>query len=275
MPKFKDSSDREIIKAALQIAERVKYSVSPALKPNYDRFMLAMFDERARRLGMAPKPGESDDDRLLRPALVTAAAEHGDKDLIAQARELAARWLKDRKSVSPDIIATALDIAAAHGNRAFFNQLVNELKVTKDRRDRDRIVAAIGSFRDPEIAKSGLQLLLDPQLDIRDIDQLCTCTTPSRKPRMWHGHFWWRTTTGFSAGFPQGSVIMLERIYRLSGGAFCDEKGYSEVQNFFREKVKSMPGAEHSLDQVLERIQVCGPRRAAQRPEVSKFLANW
>ena len=86
---------------------------------------------------------------------------------------------------------------------------------------------------------------------------------------------WWRTTTGFSAGFPQGSVIMPERIYRSSGGAFCDEKGYSEVQTFFREKVKSMPGAEHSLDQVLERIQVCGPRRAAQRPEVSKFLANW
>jgi hypothetical protein len=59
------------------------------------------------------------------------------------------------------------------------------------------------------------------------------------------------------------------------GGAFCDEKGYAEVQRFFRDKVKSMPGAEHSLSQVLEKIQVCAPRRAAQRPEVAKFLARW
>ena len=137
-------------------------------------------------------------------------------------------------------------------------------------------MAAIGSFRDPEIAKAGLQLLLDPQLDIRDIDQLLYMyNSEPETQKVGMAISWWRTTTGFSAGFPQGSVIMPERDLPFVGGAFCDEKGYSEVQTFFREKVKSMPGAEHSLDQVLERIQVCGPRRAAQRPEVSKFLANW
>ena len=224
---------------------------------------------------MTPKQGESDDDRLLRPALVTAAAEHGDKDLVAQAREQAARWLKDRKSVSPDIIATVLDIAAAHGNRAFFNQLVNELKVSKDRRDRDRIVAAIGSFRDPEIAKSGLQLLLDPQLDIRDIDQLLYMYNSEPETQNVAWPFLVANYDRILGRLPSRLGNHAGADLPFVGGAFCDEKGYSEVQTFFREKVKSMPGAEHSLDQVLERIQVCGPRRAAQRPEVSKFLANW
>ena len=61
----------------------------------------------------------------------------------------------------------------------------------------------------------------------------------------------------------------------LVGGAFCDESGYAEVESFFKERVKSMPGAELSLAQVLEKIQLCGPRRAAQRPEVVKFLKGW
>jgi len=58
----------------------------------------------------------------------------------------------------------------------------------------------------------------------------------------------------------------------LVGGSFCDESGYAEVESFFKERVKSMPGAELALAQVLEKIQLCGPRRAAQRPEVAKFL---
>jgi hypothetical protein len=173
------------------------------------------------------------------------------------------------------MIATVLDIAAAHGDRAFFNRLVNELKVAKDRRDRDRIVSAIGSFREPGIATSGLQLLLDPQLDIRDIDELLYAynSEPETEKIAWP--FLVANYEKILPRLPSRLGNHAGADLPFVGSAFCDEKGYSEVQNFFQDKVKSMPGAEHSLDQVLERIQVCGPRRAAQRPEVSKFLANW
>jgi cytosol alanyl aminopeptidase len=275
VPKFKDSSEREVVAASLEIARRVKYSVPQESKPNYSRFMLAMFDNKARQLGMEPKAGESDDARLLRPPLVRVAAEHGDKELIAKARELADHWLKDRTSVSPDIAATALNIAAEHGDRAFFNRLVTELHTAKDRRDRGKIVGAIGSFRDPEIAKAGLQLLLDPTLDIRDIDSLLYAYNPEPETENVAWPFLVANYDKILSRLPSRLGNHAGADLPFVGGSFCDEKGYAEVQKFFQDKVKSMPGAEHSLDQVLEKIQVCGPRRAAQRAGVAKFLANY
>jgi cytosol alanyl aminopeptidase len=275
VPKFKDSTERELVNAALEIAGGMKRVVPPSLKPNYDRFVLAMFDAKARSLGMELKAGESDDARLLRPALVAIVAEHGDTELNSKAREVAERWLKDRKSVSPDIAGTALDIAAGHGDRAFFDRLVTELHSTKDRRDRSRIVRAIGSFRDPEIAKSGLQLQLDPTLDIRDIDELLYAYNREPETERLAWPFLVANYDKILSRLPSRLGNHAGADLPFVGGAFCDEKGYTEVQSFFREKVKSMPGAKHSLGQVLERIQACGPRRAAQKSEVAKFLANW
>jgi alanyl aminopeptidase len=275
VPKFKESSEREIVAAALEIAEGIERLVPAALKPNYDRFMLAMFDAQARQLGMEPKPGESDDARLLRPPLVEVAARHGDKELIAKARELADQWLKDRKSVNPEMVAAALNITAGYGDRAFFNRLVAELHNTKDRRDRGRIVRAIGSFRDPEIAKSGLKLLLDPALDIRDIDELLYRYNREPETENLAWPFLLANYDRILSRLPSRLGNHPGADLPFVGGAFCDEKGYAEVQTFFRDKAKSMPGAERSLDQVLERIQLCGARRAAQGPETSKFLSNW
>ena len=170
---------------------------------------------------------------------------------------------------------TALNIAAGHGDRAFFDRLVAELHSTKDRRDRGKIVRAIGSFRDPEIAKSGLQLLLDPTLDIRDIDELLYAYNREPETEKMAWPFLVANYDKILSRLPSRLGNHAGADLPFVGGAFCDEKGYAEVQSFFRDKVKSMPGAEHSLDQVLERIQVCGPRRAAQRPEVAKFLADW
>jgi molybdopterin-biosynthesis enzyme MoeA-like protein len=37
--------------------------------------------------------------------------------------------------------------------------------------------------------------------------------------------------------------------------AFCSPEGYDQVQSFFKDRVKTMPGAERTLAMVLEGIQ--------------------
>jgi alanyl aminopeptidase len=275
VPKFKDSTDRQIVTAALNIAKSVERSVPEDLRPNYSRFMLAMFSARARQLGVESKSNDSDEDRLLRPALVDAAVKHGDKELLAGIRKVADKWLTDRASVDPNMAGPALQITALHGDRAYFDKLVGALRTEKDRRDRTRIVDALGSFRDPEIAKASLQLLLDPTVDIRDVSDLLYHfnTEPETEHLAW--------------SFLQGNYDkLLPRLpARLgthpgtllpnAGGGFCDDKGYREVESFFAEKVKTMPGAERTLANALEKIQLCGPRRQAQGPGVAKFLQSW
>ena len=275
IPKFKDSANRQIVMAAVGVAESVKRSVPEELKPNYARFMLAMFGARAKQLGFEPKSGESDDARLLRPRLLAVAADNGDRELIAKAKEVAAKWLNDRKSVSPDVATVSLEIAAANGDRAFFDRLVAELRKSKDRRDRDKIVYALGSFRNPALAQEGLRLLLDPTLDIRDVSELLTAYNDEPETEKLSWPFLVANYNKILARLPSRLGNHAGSDLPEVGGAFCDAKGYAEVQNFFKDRAKAMPGAELTLAQTLEAIQLCEPRRAAQKPEVAKFLAKW
>jgi alanyl aminopeptidase len=275
VPKFKDAPERELITAAIGIGIAVKRSVPEELQPNYARFMTAMFSARARQLGLEPKAGESEDTRLLRPALVSVAAEYGDRELIAKAREVAERWLSNRSSVSSEVAGLALEVTADHGDRAYFDRLVKELRTAKDRRDRGRIVNALGSFRDPAIAKDALRLLLDPSIDIRDVSALLFAYTEEPKTELLSWPFLVANYDKLLARLPTRLGNHAGSQLPAAGGAFCDEKGYAEVQSFFRDKVKTMPGAERTLAKVLEKIQLCGPRRAAQRPEVAQFLKAW
>jgi cytosol alanyl aminopeptidase len=275
VPKVKDSADREIISAALDIANNVKRSVPAELKPNYSRFMLAMFGAKARALGFESKPGDSDDARLLRPKLIAAAAEHGDKQLVARAKEIASRWLTDRNSAPADISGLALDIAAKYGDKAYFERLVAEFRKSADRRDRGKIVHALGSFRDPAIAQESLKLLLDTTLDIRELSELLYAFSAEPETEHLAWPFLRANYDTLLARLPSrlGNHAGSELPY--VGVGFCDEKSYNELESFFQERVKTMPGAERNLALVLEIIQLCGPRREVQRPEVAKFLQSW
>ena len=275
VPKFKDSPDQQNVLAALKIAQSVKRSVPSELKPNYSRFMLAMFGAKARELGFEPKAGESDDARLLRPALIAVAAEHGEPEVIAKAKELAARWLTDRKAVSADVAGLALNISARYGDRAYFDKLLAAFKTSEDRRDRDKIVAALGSFRDPALAKAALNLMLDTSIDIRDLLYLPYMLNANEETETLAWPFLVANYDAILPRLPARLGTHAGSGLPMVGAAFCDEKGYAEVETFFRDKVKSMPGTERNLNQVLEAISLCGPRRAAQRPQVAKFLQAW
>jgi aminopeptidase N len=275
VPKFKDSTDRQLLLAALKIATSVERSVPENLRPNYSRFMLAMFGEKARQLGLEAKPGESDDARLLRPDLVSIAARHGDKELIAGAKQLADKWLADRASVDPNMAGAVLQIAAQHGDRAYFDRLLAELRKVTDRRDRNQIVDAIGSFRNPAIASNALQLLLDPAMDIRDLAGLLFDF--NGEPETEH-LAWPFLVANYDKLLPRLPTLLGTHAgsqLPIAGAAFCDEKGYREVESFFSERVKTMPGADRNLAKVLEVIQLCEPSRAAQRPGVTRFLQAW
>ncbi len=275
VPKVKDSNDRELIVAALDLANHVKLAVPSELKPNYSRFMLAMFGAKARALGFEPKPGDSDDARLLRPKLVAIAAEHGDQELIASAKQLSARWLADRKSVNADVAGLALDVSAMFGDKAYFDKLVAEFRKSTDRRDREKIVDAMGSFRDPALAKAALNLLLDTSLDIRDLSELLYAFNDELETDHLAWGFLQANYDTLLARLPSRLGNHAGSLLPAVGLGFCDEKGYNDLNEFFRERVKTMPGAERNLALTLESIQLCSPRRQAQRPEVAKFLKSW
>jgi alanyl aminopeptidase len=272
VPRFKNSPDRELLTAALKIATSVERSVPANLRPNYARFMLSTFGERARQIGVLPKPGENADAQLLRPDLIEVAARYGDEEIRREVEQLAAKWLKNPKSVPPQVAGMALQIAALNGDRAYFDDLVAALRKTEDRRDRARIVAAIGAFRDPEMAKSAMQLMLDPSLDIRDTARLLYAFND--EPETEHVA-WLFLTSNYQpllARLPSRLGNHPGSQLPMAGASLCTVEGYGQVESFFKDRVKTMPGAERTLAMVLEGIQQCGPKRAAQQAGVAEFL---
>src|SRR5438067_2585666 len=117
--------------------------------PKYAAWVRATFGERARSLGFAETSSEPEDKRLLRPALLMLVGDEGQDDrLRSAARAVANRWLRDYRSVSPELATAALFLSALGGDAAFYDTLYSAAKAEKDRVQRQRILGALGDFRD-------------------------------------------------------------------------------------------------------------------------------
>src|SRR5205085_7419308 len=100
------------------------------------------------------KKGESDEVQLLRPELLQIAGDQGnDPQILAEARKRAEAWLRDHASVDAEIAGVALRLAASRGDAALFDSLHDAARAEKDRRDRQLLLGAMASFRDPALAK--------------------------------------------------------------------------------------------------------------------------
>ena len=103
------------------------------LLPRYRQYLVDVYGGRARDLGWKTKAGESEDARLLRPALLRVLANQGqDSKLIAQAKKLALAWLDDHKAVDPDMLGVVLTTAARFGYRDLFDRMRAAAKKEKE-----------------------------------------------------------------------------------------------------------------------------------------------
>ena len=103
--------------------------------------------------------------RLIVPFVATRG---DDATLGNEARSLAAEWLKTRKGVDANMVNPVLTAAAHFGDRALFDTMTAELKKTTDRQQRSRILGAMASFRDPAIARAGMDLVIHSEIDARE-----------------------------------------------------------------------------------------------------------
>ncbi|HEY1435322.1 MAG TPA: M1 family metallopeptidase, partial [Thermoanaerobaculia bacterium] len=170
VPRFASARQRETVDASLRIADDIREHLVPEdLRPNYARFVSKMYGARARELGFVGHAGENEETQLLRSDLVSFVAEEGNEaNLQAEARRLSLRWLDDRSAVGADMAGKVLEVAARHGDRALFERFRDAAKTEKVRRDRSRLLNALGSFPDPALIREALAFFLSPDLDPRE-----------------------------------------------------------------------------------------------------------
>ena len=243
--------------------------LSQELRPKYASWVRDTFGRRARALGFAERKGEGDDARILRPPLLELVGDQGeDPSLRAQARKVADRWLADHRSTSPELASAALFLSAIGGDAAFYEKLHAAAKKESVRVERQRILQAMGEFRDPQLVQQGFRIALGDEFDPRE--SILLMWGPASDPR----------TREAALQFVEENfdkiVQRMPRDYGAGlvnvGSGFCDDAHATALDRFFRPRSRMYPGGDRRFAQALEQVRQCAAFRAKAEPALTAWL---
>ena len=128
---------------------------------------------------------------------------------------------------------------------------------------------ALGSFQDPDIARSALELILNPAYDYREAFQIAW--SQANTPQGGAGRSYKFMKSNFDA--------LVARAPRDAAAAYpwlavglCSDEDRAEVESFFRDRSPKFTGGARILAQVLERISLCTAFKDRQQARLSAFL---
>ena len=128
------------------------------------RQLVALAAPALARLGWEEKSGDSGDERQLRPLLAGALARTGDAAAGAQARALLKRYLANPTNIALSMLDFAFDHGAREADLALYEELAARALKTESADERERLIRALSSVRDPALARRTLQLALSSAL---------------------------------------------------------------------------------------------------------------
>jgi alanyl aminopeptidase len=243
--------------------------ITDTLRPRYVKLVQTLFGQRARALGWTPRPGEDEDTRLLRADVVGLVAVEGeDAPLRAQATALVRKWLGSRAAVDPDVIDGVLGAAAVGGDNALFGELVAEAKRATERRDRERILGTLGTFRSETIGKAALELTRAEAFDARESASIfwVQVSHASTRPGAWafvKTHF-----DELKHRLPLETVA----YFPFMASSFCDEAHQADLREFFATRAPELPGGPRALKQAEEQLALCNAYVQQQRASLEQYL---
>nr|WP_253899515.1 ERAP1-like C-terminal domain-containing protein [Corallococcus carmarthensis] len=188
--------------------------------------------------------------------------------MVTQATPLVLAWLKDRKTVDPEALSSALPRAATHGNAALFDALLEAAKKEPNRNERVRLLSALSYFRVPELTRRALGLVVGSDFDTRDA--LIILRTALVLPE----------TQSLAWGFYREQFDTLTQRLRsdeLGGlinqvGNLCDAAQLTEAEAFLTPRVKQVEGGPRALARAMESIRLCIESEKLHQQSVRDFL---
>jgi aminopeptidase N len=261
-------------------------SLDGALHDRAKRYLLRTFGPAARRLGWLRGKDDSDERHELRRAIVPLIANQ-DAALARQGTELADRWLADRPraadpsspasgpkppGIEPDLVDAALHTSAARGDRARFDKLLAASRTARDRAEQQRILGALGSFRDPTLVKLALDIVRGTELDLRDSLGILYPIVFRRETRALGLAFVTANLDGLLARMRDDEAAWF--LGALSGG-FCVASQRAQMEQLAAPLAARYSGAQAAVTRGLEQSQQCIDNVTRQLPALRRFLERY
>jgi cytosol alanyl aminopeptidase len=270
LPLLATDESRHLVTAGLHLIEPLGDDFVPAVeRAAYQGLVRQYFGPRARQLGFEVKPGEDDDRRLLRPALLYKVGKDGhDAGLLSETATRARAWLHDRKAVHPDLVETMLVLAAEGGDPAFHQELTEAARTEPERVTRVRMLQGLGAFRAPALVEANLKLVLGSELDIRESALLLWGAASDARSRDLAVRFVREHWDALLERMPKDSGAALVNVAR----GVCDAGRREEARAFFDGRSTRFLGGPRTFASAIEAMDLCIAYRARHQPSVAAWL---
>lgn len=269
------------------ILERLRDDLAaPESRARVTQFMREIYRPRLDAIGIASPAGSGHDDAnsideaLFRAGLVRILAlEARDPELRSTLAGQAQRYLRaespdgglDPAAVDPDRAQVALQVGVQELGAPFVELLISRLYQSNDARFRTLAVIALGSTDDPALGERVRALLLDQRLRGREPTTLVSTLNHRASQR--------RATFDWFKANDQAFIAQLSHFAHrwlpsITADGFCTRAERDEVQALFAPLIDKLQGAERTLNETLEGIELCAALADAKGGEVAATLGQ-
>lgn len=279
LSRFKDSCSGIVNEMLYHVANSLKNFVQPAAKT--ERQLQQLFDQlsvkQVQRLGWLSQKGESNDDQLTRPIVLSAALYAQNSDAIKQAQALFDQYQDHLADLPADVRGLVLaNEVKNYGSQELFDTLLADYQKTADAGFKQDICAALTKTQDDQL----IAQLIDR---FEDAD-----TIKPQDLRAWfrgvlandHGQqaawdwiqqewSWLEKTVGGDMEFPT-YITVISRIFKTS-------QRLAEFKRFFTPKENDpMLKREIQMDEkvIASRVELIESEQAAVNAAIAKTVAE-
>ncbi len=263
-----DPSDEVIDNALSGVnATYTRVASTPEEKDALGAWIRATFGPEYARLG-PPSDNDSANTRELRASLFGVLGFEGkDPQIIAQAREIAQKYLADPSSVEPSLGRTATFLAARNGDAALFDQLEKVYETSTNPEFQENALRLLTQFQDPALLERALDMAVSGKVRNQDAAIQFAIALQGEETR---DATWKYIQEHWDKVQAQLTTAMGGMLVGSTSG-FCSEPARDDVQSFF--STHKVPASDRALKQALERINSCVELQNRQGPKLSQWLA--
>lgn len=274
LPQFAAAPERQVVTAPIPILQWINQQLAAddAKSSQLRTFVRQTYRPRLMALGVDLKPGESDDDRLLRVSLLELLADFGrdpvlSADLVARGRRLLG--LDDggqaqANAVAPDLRGLALAMAAAHGDGVVFEAMAKAFRSSNDSLLRGQLLTALGRFTDTELAARARAVSLEVATRSNEIGLTVNAQLGEPETRS-AARAWLRSE--YAALMKKGPRGLGTGFARLDAFARCSNDEADEIAAWHGPRLREIEGGPRRLAQAVEGIRLCAALKAVQAPK--------
>ncbi|HVR81517.1 MAG TPA: M1 family aminopeptidase, partial [Luteimonas sp.] len=291
LPQFAAANVRQTVTAGMYSTDWMAKRLigDDAARAKFRADVAGIYRPRLQQLGLAPKPGEVDDDGLLRNSLASFFAETlKDKtvrDVLGkQGRTVLGLGIDGKvgddkagdgqlhlDAMPQDLRGTALAVAVEDGGTVAFDAAEKQFRASQDAVLRSQLLGALGSATDSKLAERARALVFEKGLLRRnEIFSAVGGQTDSdaTRPalRQWIDAHFSELETKLA---PAGAALV-----GLYSADMCSAAEADALQAKFVERVKTIEGGPLELKQTVEAIHLCAAQVEARKGLPLQFAAG-